>query len=487
MSLIALLFLPGVVSLFLLPCIANRTWASILSATACTFSFIVAVVLAMHVYRQQAPVFFFHQWFICDKFGSFFVLINSLIGMTTSFYAISYLINEDNQHLHPLVYRFYHTGYQLFLLGMLLVLLSNNIGMMWIAIECATIASVALVGLYHTKAALEAAWKYLILCGVGIGLALLGTVILYFGAYTQGLGEHGLLWTQLVANAADLPPRLLAISFVFLFVGYGTKAGFVPLHNWLPDAHAEGPAPMSALLSGLLLNVALFAILRFKWMLSGTSLHSLPAYLLLIFGFIGLLFSALSLFRQRQLKRLFAYSSIEHMSLVSIAFGLGTPLALFVALLHMAMHSLSKTAVFFSCGNIMQQSGTQTLSKLKGLLGKMPASATLLLISTFIILGLPPSGLFISELLLILATLNAHILLAIPLLIGLGLAFLAILLKIQPLFWSQSDNNTVMPLKNKIFSYWPTLLHLIIVIISGLAVPIWLLNPVVHAIVGGLS
>ncbi len=397
MNLIALVLLPNVVSLFLLPCIANRTWASTVSAMACTLSFIFTVLLVVHVYQQQEPVFFFYQWFICDKLGCFFLLINSFIGMTTSFYAISYLINESNQHLHPLVYRFYHTGYQLFLVGMLVVLLSNNISMMWIAIELATIASVALVGLYHTKAALEAAWKYLILCGVGIGLALLGTVILYFGADTQGLGGHGLLWTQLVANAAHLPTRILAISFVFLFVGYGTKVGFVPLHNWLPDAHAEGPAPISALLSGLLLNVALFAILRFKWMLSGTNLHTLPAHLLLIFGFVGLLFASLSLFRQRQLKRLFAYSSIEHMSLISIAFGLGTPLALFVALLHMAMHSLSKTAAFFSCGNVMQQSNTQILSKLNGLFSQMPASATLLLISTFIILGLPPSGLFISE------------------------------------------------------------------------------------------
>lgn len=487
MNLIVLVLLPAVVSLFILPWVVNRIWAGAISATACTFSFIFAVFLTVQVYQNQTPLFFFHQWFIGDKLGSFFVLINSFIGMTTSFYAISYLNNEHNQHLHPLVYRFYHTGYQLFLLGMLIVLFSNNIGMMWIAIELATIASVALVGLYHTKEALEAAWKYLILCGVGIGLALLGTVILYFGAYTQGLGEHGLLWTQLVADAPQIPVKLLAISFVFLFVGYGTKVGFVPLHNWLPDAHAEGPAPISVLLSGLLLNVALFAILRFKWMLASTRLHTLPSHLLLIFGFIGLLFSALSLFRQRQLKRLFAYSSIEHMSLVSIAFGLGTPLALFVALLHMIMHSLSKTAAFFACGNVMQRSGTQTLSQLKGLFGKMPISATLLLISTLLILGLPPSGLFVSELLLLLATLKIHIVLAILLLVGLGLAFLAILLKIQPLFWSPLDSNATTPLKNKQHAYWPGAIHLVIVIMAGILVPLWLLNPVVLYITGALS
>ena len=487
MNLIALTLLPSVISLCILPCISNRKLAGIISAIACTFGFIFAALLVMHVYRDQTPVFFFQHWLICDKFGGFFVLINSLIGMTTSFYAINYLNNENSQHLHPLVYRFYHTGYQLFLLGMLIVLLSNNIGIMWIAMELATIASVALVGLYHTKEALEAAWKYLILCGVGIGLALLGTVILYFSAHTQNLGEHGLLWTQLIVSASQLPPRLLAISFILLFVGYGTKVGFVPLHNWLPDAHTEAPAPISALLSGLLLNVALFAILRFKWILSGTSLHNLPSYLLLIFGFIGLLFSAFSLFHQRHLKRLFAYSSIEHLSLVSIAFGLGSPLALLVAMLHMAMHSLSKTAVFFSCGTIIQQYGTQKLSKLKGILKENPTSASLLLVGTFIILGLPPSGLFISELLLILATLQTHSLLSIPLVIGLGLSFLAILLKIQPLFWNQPRNITHMPIKNKILCFSPTTVHLSLVIISGLIIPFWLLNPVVHAIAGRLS
>ncbi len=489
MNHIALLLLPNLISLLLLPWVANRTLAGYISATACSFGFIFALLLACQIYQNQTSIFFFHQWFLCDRLASFFVLINSFIGMTTSFYAISYLSNENDQHLHPFVYRFYHTGYQLFLLGMLIVLLSNNIAMMWIAIELATIASVTLVGLYHTNEALEAAWKYLILCGVGIGLALLGTVILYFAAYTQGLGKAGLLWTQLLRSAPHLPAKLLAISFVFLFVGYGTKVGFVPLHNWLPDAHAEGPAPISALLSGLLLNVALFAILRFKWVLAATSVHTLASHLLITFGFIGLLFAALSLFRQRQLKRLFAYSSIEHMSLISIAFGLGTPLALFVALFHMLMHSLSKTAAFFACGNVIQQLGTQRISNLRGLFTKMPISALLLLASTLVILGLPPSGLFISELLLILATLKANSILAIPLLLGLGLAFLAILLKVQPLFWSKQTNlpATTPPLKNSLHAYWASALHLSLVILSGILIPLWLLQPIVHTISGGLS
>lgn len=486
MNFIALLLLPSIVAVALLPWIVNRTVAAYVSAALCAISFVFASTLVYTAYHSDQPIFFFHQWFLCDKFGACFILLNSFVGMTISFYAISYLDNEKDQHFHPFIYRFYHTGYQLFLLGMLVVLLSNNIGMMWVAMELATIASVALVGLYHTPQALEAAWKYLILCGVGLGFALLGTVILYFGTYTNGLGEQGLLWTKLVSAAPHMPTQLLAISFVFLLVGYGTKAGFVSLHNWLPDAHAESPAPISALLSGLLLNVALFAILRFKWIFSGTSLHTLSSIVLLVFGFVGLLFSALSLFRQRQLKRLFAYSSIEHISLISIAFGIGTPLALLAALLHAWMHSLSKTAAFLGCGNVMQLTQTQTLSKIHNLFGQTPFSAILLLMSTLVILGLPPSGLFISELLLILATLKANVWLVIPLVLGLSLSFLAMLLKMQPLFFGK-PSATITPLKNTQHVYWPAAVHLVLVMAAGFFLPFFLLNPVVYAITGALS
>jgi len=485
MNNIGLLLLPSILAIIVLPWIANRKGAAYLSALLATLGFVIAAYFSYRMYHNSQPLFFAYHWLIYDKLSAFFILLNAFIGMTTSYYAISYLLNEDITHLHPLIYRFYHTGYHLFILSMLVVLLSNNIGIMWIAMELATISSVVLVGLYQTPQALEAAWKYLILCGVGIGFALLGTVILYFGASTQHLGSEGLLWTNLIKITPLIPPKLLAISFVFLFVGYGTKVGFVPLHNWLPDAHAEGPAPISALLSGLLLNVALFALLRFKWMLSDTSIHYLPSILLITFGFIGVLFAALSLFRQRQLKRLFAYSSIEHLGLISIAFGIGSPLALFAGLLHVLMHSLSKTAAFFMCGNVMQTTHTQTISKIRGLFQQTPLTAILLLISILAIMGLPPSGLFVSELLLILATLKFNLWLLIPLVLGLVLAFLAILLKCQPLFFSNTTQ-TPLPLQTRSNRYWPAALHLLLVILAGIFVPAFLIAPVVHTVAGVL-
>ncbi|WP_116964182.1 proton-conducting transporter membrane subunit [Fastidiosibacter lacustris] len=486
MNLITLLLLPSVIALVLLPWIENRKYATHVNAILCSLSFIISIILGYVIYVEDTALFFFKDWFMCDKLNVLFIILSSFIGMSTSFYSISYLDNENKTHLHPLVYRFYHTTYQLFLLGMLIVLLSNNIGMMWIAMELATISSIALVGLRQTPQALEASWKYLILCGVGIGFALLGTVILYFGAYTHGLGEEGLLWTKLMTNISQIPAKLLSISFVFLFVGYGTKVGFVPLHNWLPDAYAEGYPMVNALSSGALLNLALFALLKFKLLFANAGLINFPCYLFLTFGFISLFFAALSLFRQRTLNRLLAYSSIEHMGLISIAIGIGNRLALLTAILHIWIHALVKTALLLISGTVIQQFHTQVLQKIRALFEKSPITASLFLISFLAILGLPPSGLFISELLLILAAMEANIGLMILLVVGLILAFLAILLKTQPLFFGQL-NTPITHLKNTKHIYWTVGAHLILVIIAGLYMPIFLLDSAIYSIIGGKS
>jgi len=485
MNPILLFLLPSMLALVTLPTIANRSLASYWSASLSTFSFLLAIPLVIHTYAHAHPVFFLHQWLLCDKLSAFFIGLNSFIAMTTSFYAISYLNNESHTTLYRLIYRFYHSFFHLFLLGMLIVILSNNIGLMWIAMELATIASVVLVALYQNSEALEAAWKYLILCGVGIGFALLGTVILYFATYHYLTEEQGLLWTDLLTNASHFSVKLLAIAFVFLFVGYGTKVGFFPLHNWLPDAHAEGPSPISALLSGLLLNIALFAILRFKLVLSHTEIAAFSSHLLLIFGFLSLLFAAFSLLRQHKLKRLFAYSSIEHMGLISIALGIGTPLSYLAGFLHILTHSLSKTAVFFSIGSILQRFHTQAVNQLKGLTTAVPLNGWCLLLCSFALLGLPPSGLFFSELLLILATLKTHMWLVIPLILGLAIAFIAIFYKIQSISFSSYPTN-FHPLPDSQQLDWPVILHLGLVILAGFWIPVWFIQPVIHLLTYGV-
>ena len=209
---------------------------------------------------------------------------------------------------------------------------------------------------------------------VGIAQALFGTILLYFAA-EKLLGAEGtssLLWTHLNGVKEQLEPQVLALAFVFLLVGYGTKVGLVPLHNWLPDAHAEGPTPISAVLSGLLLNVALYAVVRCKVLVEG-SLHSqLPGRMLMAFGLLSAVIAAFFLWRQRDIKRLFAYSSIEHMGIITFAFGMGGPVANFAALLHMTVHSLTKSAIFFAVGHAAQKVGTQVMDDIRGLLVVSP-------------------------------------------------------------------------------------------------------------------
>src|SRR5207244_7042387 len=217
----------------------------------------------------------------------------------------------------PRFLRFYHAMYQLLMFAMNLALVANNIGVMWVAIELATLTTVLMVGIYRTHEALEAAWKYFILGSVGIALALFGTILVYMAARPViGEGFDAMIWTVLITRSAEFDPALLNVAFVFLMLGYGTKVGLAPLHAWLPDAHAEGPTPISAVLSGLLLNVALYAVLRFKILLSANTNAISPGPLMVILGLTSLIFAAFMLYRRRDIKRLFAYSSIEHMGII---------------------------------------------------------------------------------------------------------------------------------------------------------------------------
>src|SRR6478752_2727369 len=319
-------------------------------------------------------------------------------------------IEEQHGRLTPARLRLYHSMYQLFNFTMLLALLTNNMGILWVAMEAATLTTVLLVSLYRTPASLEAGWKYFILCGVGIAQALFGTILLYFAA-EKVLGAEGqtaLLWTHLNAVKGQLEPTVLGLAFVFLFVGYGTKVGLAPLHNWLPDAHAEGPTPISAVLSGLLLNVAIYAVVRCKVLVEG-SLHSqLPSQMLMAFGLLSVVPAALLNRRQRDIKRLFAYSSIEHMGIITFAFGMGGPVANFAALLHMTVHSLTKSAIFFAVGHAAQKAGSQVMDEIRGLITLSPTVGWGLMLGALAILGLPPFGVFASEFLILTTAMREH-------------------------------------------------------------------------------
>ena len=367
--------------------------------------------------------------------------------------------------------RLYHSMYQAFSFTMLLALTANNLGLMWVAVEGATLTTVLMVSLYRTHEAIEAAWKYFILCGVGIALALFGTILVYLTAQpSMGEGMAAMTWSELLPRAHEFRPQLLNLAFVFLLIGYGTKVGLAPLHAWLPDAHAEGPTPISAVLSGLLLNVALYAVLRFKILMAANAEAIAPGRLMIAMGLSSLIFAALMLYRRRDIKRLFAYSSIEHMGIITFAFGMGGPLANFAGLLHMTMHSLTKSAIFFAVGHIAQAKGTQKIADLRGLTVTHPALGWGLIIGVLAIAGLPPFGIFMSEFLVVTSTFartSFHGLLAIPLAIGLLLAFGALILRLQGIAFGEPDG----PGQPVSASLLPMYLHLALVLAAGLYLP----------------
>jgi hydrogenase-4 component F len=408
-------------------------------------------------------------YFQVDDLNVVFIVLNALVGFTTSVFSASYIGHElETGRLTPAYLRFYHAMYQVMMFGMNLALIANNVGLMWVAIELATLATVVMVGIYRTHEALEAAWKYFILASVGIAFALFGTILVYMAAQpVVGEGLPGMTWTVLVTRAAHFDPGLLNAAFVFLFLGYGTKVGLAPLHAWLPDAHAEGPTPISAVLSGLLLNVALYAILRFKMLMALNPGVIATGPLMATVGLISVLFAAFMLYRRRDIKRLFAYSSIEHMGIIVFAFGLGGALANFAGLLQMTMHSLTKSAIFFTVGHVAQVKGTQRVSEIRGLTESHPMLGWLLVLGVIAIAGMPPLGIFTSEFLIVSSTFAREPLLAIALVLGLLVAFGALLLRLQGFaFGAPSEGRA--PVRA---SYLPIFAHLALVLIAGVYLP----------------
>ena len=404
-----------------------------------------------------------------DDLNIVFIVLNTFVGFTAAFFSASYIGHElDIGRVTAANLRFYHAMYQLMMFGMNLALLSNNIGLMWVAIELATLTTVLMVGLYRTHEALEAAWKYFILGSVGIALALFGTILVYMAAQpVLGEGMPSMVWGNLITEAARFDPAMLNVAFVFLLVGYGTKVGLAPFHAWLPDAHAEGPTPISAVLSGLLLNVALYAVLRFKLLMTANGAAVAPGPLMMALGLLSLVFAAAMLYRRRDIKRLFAYSSIEHMGIIVFAFGIGGPLANFAGLLHMVMHSLTKSAIFFAVGNVTQIKGTQKLAEIRGLTQSHPALGWGLVLAVLSIAGMPPSGVFMSEFLVVTTSFARMPILALILVFGLLLAFGALLLRLTGVAFGEPTGKDA-PMHGSLLPLW---LHLALVYLIGLHMP----------------
>jgi hydrogenase-4 component F len=418
------------------------------------------------------------RYLLVDDLNNVFIVLTTFIGFTTSVFSASYIGHElETGRLTPTYLRFYHAMYQVLMFAMNLALVANNIGLMWVAIELATLTTVLMVGIYRTHEALEAAWKYFILGSVGIALALFGTILIYMAALPViGEGLDAMVWTVLIEKAENFDPALLNVAFVFLLLGYGTKVGLAPLHAWLPDAHAEGPTPISAVLSGLLLNVALYALLRFKILLAANPASIAPGPLMVTMGLVSVIFAAFMLYRRRDIKRMFAYSSIEHMGIITFAFGIGGPLANFAGLLHMTMHSLTKSAIFFAVGHIAQVKGTQKIADMGGLTVTHPVLGWGLVLGVVAIAGMPPLGLFMSEFLVVSSTFAREPLLAVPLVFGLLIGFGALILRLNQVAFGEPRG----PAAPAQASYVPMYAHLALVFVGGVYLPpplvVWFQN-----------
>jgi hydrogenase-4 component F len=432
-----------------------------------------ALALAYSV-LEHGPLLSSGRMLHIDAFNVYLVVLTAFVGFTTAIFSRPYMLHEvERRQLSGRRMRLYHAMYQGFMFTMYAALTTNNIGILWVAMEGATLATVLLVSLYRTPEAVEAAWKYFMLCGVGIAQALFGTILVYFAAARVIPGtDEALLWDVLYDSAAQLEPTVLTIAFVFLLVGYGTKVGLVPLHNWLPDAHSEGPTPMSAILSGLLLNVALYALVRMKMLVDGSLDSDLAGHLMMAFGFLSFTVGGLFLHRSRDIKRMFSYSSIEHMGLMTFAFGMGGPLATFAALLHMTVHSLTKSAIFVTVGHAAQIAGTQSIERIRGLIRTQPVVGWGLLIGTVAIAGFPPFGVFTSEFLVLTATMKAWPWLAVPLLLGLVIAFAGLFRHLHPMVYGEPPAGQVAVRANML----PVMVHLLLVLWLGLAIPVFLSN-----------
>ncbi|MGD9583759.1 MAG: hydrogenase 4 subunit F [Lysobacterales bacterium] len=471
MTALGLLLLFPLLGALVLGLCGHRGYARDVNVGFSLSTLIAAIVLTVQVIDAGPQFGWGHEFFI-DPLNVFLVTLTAFVALTTAIFSRPYMrIEQDKGKMTPRRLRLYHSMYQLFGFTMLLALTTNNMGILWVAMEAATLTTVMLVSVYRTAASLEAAWKYFILCGVGIAQALFGTVLLFMAA-EKVIGAEGgaLLWTHLDAIKTQLDPNIITLAFAFLFIGYGTKVGLVPLHNWLPDAHAEGPTPVSAVLSGLLLNVAVYALLRFKVLTDGALSNQLAGHLMMGFGLTSVLVAALFLSRQRDVKRMFAYSSIEHMGLITFAFGMGGPIATYAGLLHMTVHSLVKSAIFFAVGHATQKAGTQIMEQIRGLVRVNPTVGWGLMLGALAILGMPPFGVFASEFLILTTAMREHAWATPILLLALGVAFAAIFSRVQAMVFGESS---VQPLAHPP-ALLPVFVHLGLGLMLGLYIPPYL-------------
>jgi len=338
------------------------------------------------------------DFFCADALSLFFIFTIATVNLAAALYSKGYVAGEAGEGLmSDGKARLYYSLFNVFTLSMFLVTLVENLGLMWVCVEMTTLASAFLVGFHTTKKAIEAAWKYVIICSVGIVLALIGVILFYY-ALNAGAGGKTLNWDEMLLRAANLDQRLIKIAFIFILVGYGTKAGLAPMHTWLPDAHSQALTPISALLSCVLLKTSAYAILRFMVITNRAVGFPYAANLALLLGMLSLGLSAAFILVQKDIKRLLAYHSVEHIGIIFVGIGIGGPVGAFGALYHVFNHAVTKALMFFAAGSVAKKYGTHDMRNIRGVLTAMPFTGVFLLFGVFALGGLPPFSIFMSEL-----------------------------------------------------------------------------------------
>jgi hydrogenase-4 component F len=397
MRMIAVLLVPAATG-----CVAAavpwRRWVGWLCTASLGFVLVMGVVFATQVVHRPA-LSAFSGVLRVDALSAFMVIVIGAIGLLAVCQSVRYLDHEiSSGHSSPRRATLYSVLVQGFITAMLLAVIAGNVGVMWVAVEATTIITTFLVGYRRTRGALEASWKYVIICSVGIALAFLGTVLVYLAALHAGHGHVSLNWTSLMSVSHHLDPGVMRLALALLVLGYGTKVGLAPMHSWLPDAHSQAPAPVSALMSGVLLTVAFYVLLRFKAIADGALGVGFSRTLFVTAGLLSLVVAASLLLSQRDYKRMLAYHSVEHMGLIALGAAAGTPLAIAAVLLHVLGHGLAKAVLFLASGEILIVEGTTEIDAVRALLVRRPALGGIFAFGLVALLGLPPFSLFISEL-----------------------------------------------------------------------------------------
>ncbi|MCL2333978.1 MAG: hydrogenase 4 subunit F [Candidatus Methanoplasma sp.] len=430
----------------------------------------------------------YSMWYV-DGLSALFLILIALVGFMASIYSAGYIkLDKDEGRITSKDERIYSVLFHTFVAVMLTVCVVSSFGIMWIAIEATTLVSAFLVGFYRKESSTEAAWKYLMICSVGITLALMGIILIYASSMAVLGNDPGALnWPILYSVASDLDPSLLKIAFVFVLVGFGTKMGLVPMHTWLPDAHSQSPTPISAMLSAVLLNCAMYTILRFQMILN-VAVPGFSSSLMIGFGLISMAVAAAFILISKDIKRMLAYSTIEHMGIMMIGFGIGTPLAVFGALFHVIAHSLTKTFVFFAAGNVIQGYGTSNMADIKGLREKMPFTAFMMTAGTLAILGVPPFAVFIGEISILAGAFSDGMyIVAAVMVVLIIVVFAGFLRNVLPML-SGDTKKEVKDLKG-ISRALPMVLLLLAIILLGLFMPEQMrdaLESIADAVTGGI-